>query len=72
MRLEHEGRPQSYGGLAAASDVNTQPPQPRDDLVPSGARVTVNGAECSATSSIPQILGIPGLVTVSSVTLVCS
>ena len=61
MRLEHEGRPQSDGGLAAASNVNPEHPQPRDDLVPPGPGVAVNGAECSATPGIPQILGIPRL-----------
>ena len=61
VRLEDEGRPQSDGSLAAASNVNPEHPQPRNDLVPPGPGVAVDGAECSATPGIPQILRIPRL-----------
>ena len=70
VRLEDEGRPQSNGGLAAASDMNSEPPQFRDDLVPSGSGVTIYGAECSATPGIPQVLRIPGLT--SRLTIISS
>ena len=61
VRLEHEGRPQSDGGLATASNVHSEHPQPRNDLVPPGPGVAVDGAECSATPGISQILRIPRL-----------
>ena len=61
VRLEHQGRPQSDGGLATASTVNPLGPQTSQDLVPPGSSVAVDGTESPPASGSTEVLRVASL-----------
>ena len=61
VRLEHQGRPQSDGGLATASTVNPPGPQSSKDLISPGSSVAVDGTESPPASGSTEVLRIASL-----------
>ena len=61
MRLEHQGRPQSDGGLATASTVNPPGPQSSQHLVSPGSTGAVDGTESAPASGSTEVLGVASL-----------
>lgn len=61
VRLEHQGGPQSDGGLTTASTVNPPGPEAGQHLVSPGSGVAVDGAESPPASGSSEVLRVASL-----------